>query len=220
MTRPAELPIVGQMKFTETSKEELLEFWQGVEAQTNLKVNYHERVEDIVPAPDDRGFNVVTTKSEYQCRAVLLTIGRRGTPRQLGVPGEGLSKVIYRMIDPAEHSGKNVLVVGGGDSALEAAYVIAEQPGTKVTLSYRSDAFSRAKAANRDKIEKFAAERRMNVMMSSSVREIRDDTVVIEQNGKDYTVPNDDVIVCAGGILPTGFLKNIGVEVETKFGSA
>ena len=220
MTRPAELPIVGQMKFTETSKEELLEFWQGVEAQTNLKVNYHERVEDIVPAPDGRGFNVVTTKSEYQCRAVLLTIGRRGTPRQLGVPGEGLSKVIYRMIDPAEHSGKNVLVVGGGDSALEAAHSIAEQPGTKVTLSYRSDAFSRAKAANRDKIEMFAAARKMNVMMSSSVREIHDDTVVIEQDGKTYVVPNDDIIVCAGGILPTGFLKNIGVEVETKFGSA
>ena len=173
-----------------------------------------------MPAPDGSGFKVITTKSEYQCRAVLLTIGRRGTPRQLGVPGEELSKVIYRMIDPAEHSGKNVLVVGGGDSALEAAHTIAEQPGTKVTLSYRSDAFSRAKAANRDKIEMFAAARKMNVMMSSSVREIHDDTVVIEQDGKTYVVPNDDIIVCAGGILPTGFLKNIGVEVETKFGTA
>ena len=220
MTRPAELPIVGTMKFTETSKEKLLEFWQGVEAETNLKISYHERVEDIVPAPGGKSFDVITTKGKHQCRAVLLTIGRRGTPRQLGVPGEGLSKVIYRMIDPEEHAGKNVLVVGGGDSALEAAHSIAEQPGTRVTLSYRSDVFSRAKLANRDKIEQFAAVRRMNVMMSSSVREIRDDAVVIDQNGKGYVVPNDDVIVCAGGILPTGFLQNIGVEVETKFGTA
>lgn len=220
MTRPADLPIVGKMNFAETSKEKLLEFWQGVETQTNLKINYHERVEDIVSAPDGSGFEVITTKGRHQCRAVLLTIGRRGTPRQLGVPGEGLSKVLYRMIDPAEHAGKSVLVVGGGDSALEAAHSIAEQPDTRVTLSYRSDAFSRAKAANRDKIEQLAAAKRMNVMMSSSVREIRDDAVVIEQNGKAYVVPNDDVIVCAGGILPTGFLKNIGVEVETKFGTA
>jgi len=219
MTSPALLPIVGKMKFTETSKEKLLEFWQGVETQTDLKVNYHERVEDIVP-DQAGGFTVVTTKGEYPCRAVLLTIGRRGTPRQLGVPGEEQSKVSYRLIDPAEFAGKHVLVVGGGDSALEAAHSIADQTGSTVSLSYRSDAFSRAKLRNREKTERMAADGRMRVLMSSNVREIREDAVVIDYEGKAYLLPNDHVIVCAGGILPTGFLKNIGVEVQTKFGTA
>ena len=220
MTRPADLPIVGRMHFTETSKEELLEYWQGVEAKTQLKVSYNERVVDVIPASGGKGFEVTTTKSTYACRAVLLTIGRRGTPRQLGVPGEEDEKVVYRLIDPAEYQGQHVLVVGGGDSALEAAHSIADEPGTTVTLSYRSDAFSRAKAANRDKVETLGKEGRMRVLMSSNVCEIREDAVVIEYQDKKYRLPNQAVIVCAGGILPTGFLKSIGVEVETKFGTA
>jgi len=220
MTRPAELPIVGMMNFTETSKEELLEFWQGVEAKTSLDIKYNERVEDIVPDADGRGFSVLTSKAQYSCRSVLLTIGRRGTPRQLGVPGEGMSKVTYRLIDPAEYAGQHVLVVGGGDSALEAAHTIAEQPGSVVTLSYRSDAFSRAKAANRSRVEALSAEKRMRVLMTSNVHEIREDHVVIEYQKKLHKLQNDAVIVCAGGILPTGFLKSIGIEVETKFGTA
>ena len=220
MTRPADLPIVGKMHFTETSKEELLAFWQGVEAKTQLKVNYNERVTNVVSAPARKGFEVTTTKATYTCRAVLLTIGRRGTPRQLGVPGEEQTKVVYRLIDPAEYQGQHVLVVGGGDSALEAAHSIAAEPGTTVTLSYRSDAFSRAKAANRNKVEQLASEGRLRVLMSSNIREIREDAVVIEYKEKSYLLPNQAVIICAGGILPTGFLKSIGVAVETKFGAA
>ena len=219
MTQPAELPLVGKMKFTETSKEKLLEFWQGVEAETGLKVNYNERVEDVVPVAGG-GFNVVTSGATYPCRAVLLTIGRRGTPRQLGVPGEEQSKVVYRLIDAAEYRGKHVLVVGGGDSALEAAHTIAEEQGTTVTISYRSDAFSRAKPANREKVERLASAGRLKVLLGSNVREIRSDAVVIEYKGKLGVIPNQAVIVCAGGILPTGFLKSIGIEVETKFGTA
>ena len=220
MTNPAELPIVGKMKFTETSKEKLLEFWQGVETSTNLQINYHERVEDISADADGSGFNVVTSKANYRSRAVLLTIGRRGTPRTLGVPGEELTKVTYRLIDPAEFAGMHVLVVGGGDSALEAAHTIAEQPGSTVTISYRSDAFSRAKAANRSKVEALAAARQMRVLMSSNVREIHPDAVDIEYKDKVHRLPNQAVIICAGGILPTGFLKSIGIEVETKYGTA
>jgi thioredoxin reductase len=151
---------------------------------------------------------------------VLLTIGRRGTPRQLGVPGEESSKVVYRLIDPEQYQGHQVLVVGGGDSALEAAHSIAEQPGATVTLSYRSEAFSRAKPKNRDKVAQMSANGQLRVLMSSNVREIREDAVVLEQNGKTGVLPNTAVIVCAGGILPTGFLKDIGIEVETKFGTA
>jgi thioredoxin reductase (NADPH) len=218
MTQPAELPIVGKMKFKETTKEKLLEYWQGVVSNTGLGVNYEERVTKVTP--NGAGFVVETTKNEYATRAVLLTIGRRGTPRQLGVPGEELSKVVYRLIDPEQYRGMKVLVVGGGDSALEAAHSIADQPGAEVTLSYRSAAFTRAKPKNRDKIEDRAREGRLRVLFNSNVREIREDSVLIEKEGKPIPMANDAVIVSAGGILPTGFLKEIGIEVETKYGTA
>ena len=220
MTQPAELPIVGKMRFTKTTKEKLLGFWQGVEAKTQLIVSYEERVTGIDPAAGGDGFTVTTTKASYDTRAVLLTIGRRGTPRQLGVPGEEMSKVVYRLIDPEQYQGMQVLVVGGGDSALEAAHSIAEQPGTTVTLSYRSAAFTRAKAKNRDKVEALAAQGRLNVLLNSNVKEIHDNSVLIERDGKIAKVPNQAVIISAGGILPTGFLKEVGIDVETKYGTA
>lgn len=219
MTQPAELPIVGKVRFTETTKEALLSFWQQVEKDTGLAINYSERVTAITPLGDGEGFEVTTTKATYPTRSVLLTIGRRGTPRQLGVPGESQEKVVYRLIDPEQYRGQHVLVVGGGDSALEAACSIAEQPGTTVSLSYRSEAFSRAKARNRDRVEQMCDADRLNVLMSSNVTRIGADDVALRQGERELALPNDAVIVCAGGILPTGFLKDIGVEVETKFGS-
>jgi thioredoxin reductase/NAD-dependent dihydropyrimidine dehydrogenase PreA subunit len=202
MTRPAELPIVGKMKFTETTKEILLEFWQNVEVRTGLKIRYNEKVIGITQRADGTSFEVQTTRSSYVTRAVLLTIGRRGTPRQLGVPGEELSKVVYRLIDAEQYQGQHVLVVGGGDSALEAAHSIAEQQGTMVSISYRSAAFTRAKPKNRDKVAQMSAAGQLKVLLNSSVLEIREDTVVIDHDGKAVILPNDGVIVCVGGILP------------------
>lgn len=218
MTAPVHLPLVGKVKFTETSKEALLEFWQKVEREKKLKINYQERVEDVVR--DDDGFTVRTNKGSYRTRAVLLTIGRRGTPRTLDVPGEELPKVVYRLIDAEQYRGQHVLVVGGGDSALEAATSIAEQPGTSVTLSYRSASFNRAKEKNRLKVDDAVAAGRLRVMFNSGVKQIHEKTVDIEQEGILHSLPNDAVIVSAGGILPTPFLKQIGIEVETKHGTA
>jgi thioredoxin reductase/Pyruvate/2-oxoacid:ferredoxin oxidoreductase delta subunit len=218
MTAPVKLPVVGKMQFRETTKEQLMEFWEEVVKSSGLKISDNERVESI--EPDGAGFKVKTTQSSYQTRAVLLAIGRRGTPRTLGVPGENKSKVVYRLIDPEQYLNQHVLVVGGGDSALEAAVSIAEEAGTTVTLSYRSEAFSRAKEKNRVKVADAQKQGRLNVLMSSSVKQISDDKVVIEANNKEITIDNDAIIVCAGGILPTPFLKSIGIEVETKFGTA
>jgi thioredoxin reductase len=218
MTAPVDLPLVGKMKFTETSKEAVLEFWQKIEKEQQVKINYQENIKDVISHGDH--FEVVSDKGNYKTRTVLLCIGRRGTPRKLGVPGEELPKVVYRLIDPEQYRGMHVLIVGGGDSALEAAISIADEPGTTVTLSYRSDAFGRAKEKNRQKIDQAVAAGRMAVMFKSNVAEITEKTVKIDSQGEIVEIPNDGVIVNAGGILPTPFLKQIGIEVETKYGTA
>jgi thioredoxin reductase/NAD-dependent dihydropyrimidine dehydrogenase PreA subunit len=218
MTQPAILPIVGKMKFKEVQKEELIDYWRMVETKTGIKINYSERVDTIKPAPGG-GYVVTTDRSSYNTRCVMLAIGRRGSPRQLGVPGEDLPKVTYRLIDAEQYRNQHVLVVGGGDSALEAATSIAEEPGTTVTLSYRSGAFSRAKPKNRDKVDAMVADKRLRVLFNSNVKAIRDQDVVIEVGDRTGKLKNDSVIVSAGGILPSAFLKTIGINVETKWGS-
>jgi len=219
MTQPADLPIYGKTKFKEIQKEELIEFWQQVEKETAISISYEERVDVIEPAPGGTGYTVTTNKATYDTRSVLIAIGRRGSPRQLGVPGEELPKVTYRLIDPEQYRDQHVLVVGGGDSALEAATSIAAEPGTTVTLSYRSAAFSRAKPKNRDKVEAMQSEGKLRVLFNSNVKEIRPDSVVIALEDKTGQINNDSVIVSAGGILPTAFLKKIGINVETKWGT-
>jgi thioredoxin reductase (NADPH) len=219
MTTPAILPLVGKVKFTETTKEKLLEFWQRVEKKTGVGISYKERLDDV--KPNGSGFKVKTSVGDYTARALLLTIGRRGTPRKLGVPGEELHKVVYRLIDPEQYAGQHVLVVGGGDSALEAAASIGEVGGTTVTLSYRSAAFSRAKKKNRERIAAAAEAGQVRVVMNSTVAGITADSVGLDLgDGKVEKILNDAVIVNAGGILPTAFLKDIGISVETKFGTA
>ncbi|MGC1469691.1 MAG: NAD(P)-binding domain-containing protein [Sphingorhabdus sp.] len=218
MTAPAELPIVGKVKFGEVSKEELLEFWEGVVRDTGVELQLEERVDAI--SREEQHFVIETSKAMFRTKTVLLAIGRRGTPRQLGVPGEELSKVVYRLIDPEQYRGQKVLVVGGGDSALEAAGSIAEIPDTHVTLSYRSDAFGRARAKNRDRVNAAAAAGQLEVILNSTVAEIAPDQVSLNTTDGLRSLPNDAVIVCAGGILPTAFLKEIGVQIETKFGTA
>jgi thioredoxin reductase (NADPH) len=218
MTAPADVPLVGRVNFRQTSKEELLRFWTEAERKTGVKINYRERVNDIVREGSE--FLVRTTRDEYRARSVLLAIGRRGTPRKLGVPGEELPKVVYRLIDPDQYEGQHVLVVGGGDSALEAATTIAESNGASVVLSYRGEAFDRAKQRNRERVNSIARGGRLRVMLNSNVRQITPDEVAIEHVGEVVSVPNDTVIVNAGGVLPTDFLRRIGIYVETKYGTA
>lgn len=218
MTQPAELPIIGKTRFKEVQKEDLIDFWKNAEKKSGIKINYSERVDAIEPAAGKDGYTVTTNRATYDTRAVLLAIGRRGSPRQLGVPGEELPKVAYRLIDAEQYRNQHVLVVGGGDSALEAATSIAAEPGTTVTLSYRSGAFSRAKQKNREKVEQMKSEGRLKVLFNSNVKEIRPDSVIIELNDKVGRLRNDSIIVSAGGILPTVFLQKIGIKVETKWG--
>lgn len=217
MTQPVTLPIVGKVRLRETSKESLLEFWQGIVARVGLPIRFGERVERITPV--DRGFVVAAGKSEHHCRSVLLAIGRRGTPRKLEVAGEELAKVVYRLVDPEQYRGRKVLVVGGGDSAIEAALAVAAEPGACVTLSYRGEAFARVKERNRARLAEAERSARLTVLLRSSVSRISDREVVLDCGGVSLRAPNDAVIVCAGGILPTPMLKAIGIRVETKYGT-
>lgn len=218
MTAPVTLPVVGKVNFRETTKEKLLRFWQETLATTGLTIHEQERVEEIQPLAD--GFAVRTTRGELRAARVLLAIGRRGTPRTLEVPGEDQEKVVYRLVDPEQYRGRHVLVVGGGDSALEAAIATAEQPGTTVTLSYRGDAFARAKEKNRKRLAELQAAGRLQVLLGSQVRAIHPQSVDLETAGGAVQLRNDAVVVSAGGVLPTPFLRKIGIEVETKHGKA
>jgi len=218
MTAPVKLALIGKVRFTEVKKEKLLEFWNGVVSKTGLKISFRECMETVEPEGD--GFVVRTNQGSLRTRSVLLTMGRRGTPRKLGVPGEEAPKVVYRLIDPAQYDGQAVLVVGGGDSALEAALAVAGQPGTDVTLSYRSEAFSRVKQKNRQSLEEAQQSKRVRVELESNVVAIEPDRVKLKTKAGTVDLPNQAVIVCAGGQLPTPLLQKIGIRFDAKHGSA
>jgi thioredoxin reductase (NADPH) len=137
------------------------------------------------------------------------------------VPGEDLPKVVYRLVDPAQYAGEPVLVVGGGDSALEAAIALAGEAGTSVTLSYRGEAFARVKEKNRLALDALVREGRIRSCLKSRVLAIEPTSVRLKLDGEsEQSLPNSYVVVCAGGELPTPLLRSIGIEFETKFGKA
>ena len=218
MTQPADLPLVGQFQFREASKEHLIDFWNEVIARAGLEIDTGTRVEAVTPRGG--GLAVRTQRGEFTAAKVLLALGRRGTPRKLEIPGEEMPHVVYRLIDPEQYIGCKVVVVGGGDSALEAALAVARQPGTSVALCYRGKAFSRARAANRERLDKAAAEGRIDVRLGSQIRQISASMVELQTPEGDAALAADAIIVCAGGLLPTPFLHQSGIEVEAKYGTA
>ena len=218
MTAPVTLPLVGQVRMSEVSKEKLLEFWQGVVERHGLQLSFKDAMQRV--EPDGAGFVVHATRGDYRAHSVLLAIGRRGSPRKLGCPGEELPNVVYRLIDAEQYKGRRVLVVGGGDSALEAAVQLSAQPGTTVRLAYRSAAFNRVKVKNRQALESAVAAGRISLHLNTEVENIDLAHVALKSQERTDHVGNDDVIVCAGGVLPTPLLQAMGIAFDTKHGTA
>lgn len=211
MTSPVEFPMYGKFSKIELSKENLLEFWNKVLERADFNCRTGEKVESIQPGADGI-FDVGTPKARYRTRNVILALGKTGTPRKLGVKGEELPKVMYRLIEADHYINKKILVVGGGDSAVEAAMGLAHQAGNTVTLSYRKEGFSRIKERNAQRIEKAMKSGKVKVLFNSMPVEFKPESVVIEVNGANQEIPNDFVWVFAGGQPPTDFLKKIGVQ--------
>jgi thioredoxin reductase (NADPH) len=219
MTTAMDLPLYGKVKLFETSKSALLDLWNTALHQNGITIQENTKVESI--SKENGIFNIQTIAGEkITARTVLLTIGRRGTPRKLGIEGEMLEKVAYRLLEPEDISGKNILVVGGGDSAIESALLLADQ--NKVTLSYRNASFSRIKPANGERIREASDAGKVDVLFNTNPLWINNDSVVLS-TGKDEEeiyLENDLVYIFAGGELPTEFLKKAGINITTKFGEA
>ncbi len=216
LSPPVRLPVYGEVAFEGMGKEALLALWGDIARDTGVKINHAERVETITR--NGNGFQVRTTQAEYQTRAVLLATGRGGTPRTLDVPGEASAKVVYRLSDPGQYRNRRVLVVGGGDSAVEAAIAIASEQPAALTLAYRGDVFSRCTGHNREQLEEFEQAGRVQIMLQSQVLGISETTVEIQCAAGRVELPNDDVIICAGGIAPDEIYKSFGLAAPRRNG--
>jgi thioredoxin reductase (NADPH) len=217
MTSPMDLPLYGKVKLFETSKAELLDLWQRALAKNEIQLKENTKVESITS--EDGIFKVSTLKGEnYTSECVLLAIGRRGTPRKLNIPGEMKEKVAYRLLEPELISDKNIVIVGGGDSAIESALLLKDE--NNVTLSYRNEVFNRIKPANNIALNKAVADGKLDVRLNTNLVSIEDDSVFmrIGKEGEKTELKNDLVYIFAGGELPTQFLEKAGIMITKKFG--
>ena len=220
LTRPFTIPGYGRLDASEIPKEDLMALWREIAARSGVDAALVPGQTVTSVTPDATGAFTITTREGgvWRARRVVLAIGRRGIPRKLGVPGEDAGHVAYSLAEPEAYAGRRVLVVGGGDSALEAALMLGDQPDTEVRLSYRQDRIRRAKPANVERFERAAEAGRVQPLWETVVTEIGDDHAHLAGPGDELVVPAEDVFVFAGGELPTSFLQACGVEMDVKFG--
>jgi thioredoxin reductase/Pyruvate/2-oxoacid:ferredoxin oxidoreductase delta subunit len=219
MTSPMDLPLHGKVKLTETSKPQLLDFWKKVLEKNSISIKENSKVESVIS--ENGHFRIETLAGDhYTTKFVLLAIGRRGTPRKLGVEGETLEKVAYRLLEPEEIKGQDVMVVGGGDSAIESALLLADH--NQVTITYRNETFSRLKPKNNEKIKEAMASNLINVLFNTNPVKIEKYSITLATNkeGEQLNIKNDLIYIFAGGELPTEFLKKAGIQITKKFGEA
>ncbi|MCK5703631.1 MAG: NAD(P)-binding domain-containing protein, partial [Cyclobacteriaceae bacterium] len=215
MTSPMQLPLHGKVQLYNTSKSELLELWQKVLSENNISIKEKTKV-DMMSYENDHFKLKTNTNEEFKTKKILLTIGRRGSPRKLNIAGEETEKVAYRLLEPENIHSKKIVVVGGGDSAIEAALSLAEQ--NKVILSYRSEAFNRIKPKNRENVNRAAEKGVLKIIYKSNLLSVEKEHVIMNIENEHVNVKNDLVYIFAGGELPTQFLENAGVMITKRFG--
>ena len=217
MTSPMDIPLYGKVKLRETTKMELLDLWNEVLGKNEIIIKEMAKVESIV-FEANRFVVETTNKEKFTCRKVLLSIGRRGTPRKLNIPGEVSTKVAYRLLEPELIENKKIIAVGGGDSAIETALLLTDQ--NQVTLSYRGESFGRIKPGNNVKIKEAMSSNQIDVRFNTNLISIEEKMVFISDtiSGKVEPLENDLVYIFAGGELPTQFLEKVGIKITRKFG--
>ena len=219
LTNQVQIPGYGKLKFSEIVKEDLISLWGTIILQTELSIQLQETVQSIVPTQDNC-FEVHTTKGRHKARRVIIAIGRRGVPRKLGIPGEDAENVAYALREPEHYTGNKITVVGGGDSAVEAALALADQPGNHVALSYRQAHFSRCKPANAEKIKAAIHGGVIHPLLNTNLEAISKSSIsYVDAGGNLLTRANEYVFVFIGGELPSEFLQSCGIEIDTKFGT-
>jgi thioredoxin reductase (NADPH) len=216
-TRPMTLPLYGKVNLKQLYKEELVKLFEDIVAKCAIQVSSNERVEGVSKLPDG-GFSVKTVNRTVEGQRVILALGRGGTPRKLDVPGEEQEKVSYSLLEPEHFQNEHLVVVGGGDSAVEAAMQLGEQPGNKVLLSYRGDKINRPKEKNIKRLKDAVKKGQVELLLSSQIKEIGVDRVVLDQKGESIVLPNDHVFVFVGGVLPTKFLEQAGIRIRKHYG--
>lgn len=214
LVQPVELPLYGPLKKGEYSKEDLLDIWEIVIKKQKIRLLSGHKLTGITG--DSGNFTVETSSGSASASRVVLALGRRGTPRKLGIPGEELGKVMYKLMDAETYKNRKILVVGGGDSAIEAALGLAHQKGNEVTISYRKENFFRLKARNETNIDKAISDKLLNVVFNSSPTKIEKDLVTLKTSDTSLKIKNEFVFIFAGGELPFPLLNSIGIEFGKK----
>lgn len=215
MSAPFDFPGLGKVKLRRTSKEALLELFDDVIRRAELAIVERAEVTTITPLrPAGAGFRVETSACTTTAHRVVLAIGRRGSPRRLDAPGADLPHVVFGVADPAHHAGCRVAVVGGGDSAVEAALALAAQPGTHVTLVHRGADFGRCKPDNQRALDAARADDRLTVWLRSEVRSVTRDRLELTSPGGAAVVSASLVVCCLGAELPSRWLRGLGIALR------
>jgi thioredoxin reductase/NAD-dependent dihydropyrimidine dehydrogenase PreA subunit len=219
MTGSFELAGYGTVRARTMSKEQLLELWTDIRGRTQLPVREGIRVEAI--HPDHGAWRVQAAAWNDRAANIVLALGRRGAPRTLGVPGEELPNVVYRVIEPEVFAGKRMLVVGGGNAAADCAIALAEQGKcASVALSYRRDQLMRLRGSVRTQLDALIAEGSVQALLGTEVASIAPHHVILQGHGGVRHVANDHVVIQVGGTAPAQLLRSIGIELVEKRGEA
>jgi thioredoxin reductase/polyferredoxin len=215
---PDAVPPKGKLWLDGATKEDLVERWNAIVAENDLDVRCEESLVALEKQPAGT-FLATTDKGEHRARRVVLATGQRGNPRRLGVPGEDMEQVYHRLYSPRGYRDEDVLVVGGGNSAVEAAITLSEQ--NRVTLSYRRGAFSRLFKDNRRQLDERVAAGKVTLVLDSEVTAFRDGQTELQvrRDGAAETrvVKTDHAFVLIGAELPVRFLRSLGIHLENEW---